>query len=84
MVFLLSFLIPMNSDRVSERNFIRFFSFLILRNYHVWNEVWMGRPDLPVGYGGWQALDATPQEASDGNPTILDVSFMHGMPSLTT
>lgn len=35
-------------------------------NYHVWNEVWMGRPDLPVGYGGWQALDATPQEASDG------------------
>lgn len=35
-------------------------------NYHVWNEVWMSRPDLPVGYGGWQALDPTPQEASDG------------------
>lgn len=35
-------------------------------NYHVWNEVWMARPDLPVGYGGWQAIDATPQELSDG------------------
>lgn len=23
-------------------------------NYHVWNEVWMARPDLPVGFGGWQ------------------------------
>ncbi|XP_014675499.1 PREDICTED: hemocyte protein-glutamine gamma-glutamyltransferase-like [Priapulus caudatus] len=35
-------------------------------NFHVWNEAWMARPDLPKGYGGWQALDATPQEASDG------------------
>ncbi|XP_064598834.1 uncharacterized protein LOC135465525 [Liolophura sinensis] len=35
-------------------------------NFHVWNEVWMARPDLPAGYGGWQAIDATPQEASDG------------------
>jgi len=26
----------------------------------------MARPDLPKGYGGWQAIDATPQEASDG------------------
>lgn len=34
-------------------------------NFHVWNEVWMSRPDLPAGYGGWQACDATPQEASD-------------------
>lgn len=24
------------------------------------------RPDLPKGYGGWQALDFTPQEQSDG------------------
>lgn len=23
-------------------------------NYHVWNDVWMARPDLPKGYGGWQ------------------------------
>lgn len=35
-------------------------------NFHVWNDVWMARPDLPTGYGGWQAIDATPQETSDG------------------
>ncbi|XP_044729882.1 hemocyte protein-glutamine gamma-glutamyltransferase-like [Chrysoperla carnea] len=35
-------------------------------NYHVWNDVWMARCDLPIGYGGWQAIDATPQETSDG------------------
>ncbi|XP_056638436.1 hemocyte protein-glutamine gamma-glutamyltransferase-like [Diorhabda sublineata] len=35
-------------------------------NYHVWSDVYMARPDLPVGYGGWQAIDATPQETSDG------------------
>ncbi|KAL4712854.1 hypothetical protein ACJJTC_011924 [Scirpophaga incertulas] len=34
-------------------------------NYHVWNEVWMERPDLGPEYGGWQAVDATPQETSD-------------------
>ncbi|XP_059179199.1 hemocyte protein-glutamine gamma-glutamyltransferase-like [Physella acuta] len=34
-------------------------------NFHVWNEVWMSRPDLPSGYGGWQVIDATPQETSD-------------------
>ncbi|KAE8742256.1 hypothetical protein FOCC_FOCC012185 [Frankliniella occidentalis] len=34
-------------------------------NYHVWTDVWMARPDLPSGYGGWQACDATPQETSD-------------------
>ncbi len=25
----------------------------------------MERPDLPSGYGGWQVIDATPQEESD-------------------
>ncbi|XP_045193134.2 protein-glutamine gamma-glutamyltransferase K-like isoform X1 [Mercenaria mercenaria] len=35
-------------------------------NFHVWNDVWLARPDLPPGYGGWQAIDATPQETSDG------------------
>uniref|UniRef100_A0A8C5PAZ8 Coagulation factor XIII A chain n=1 Tax=Leptobrachium leishanense TaxID=445787 RepID=A0A8C5PAZ8_9ANUR len=35
-------------------------------NYHCWNEAWMTRPDIPVGFGGWQAVDATPQETSDG------------------
>ncbi|CAH0557745.1 unnamed protein product [Brassicogethes aeneus] len=34
-------------------------------NYHVWNEVWMQRPDLGKEYNGWQAIDATPQELSD-------------------
>ncbi|ELU05871.1 hypothetical protein CAPTEDRAFT_125845, partial [Capitella teleta] len=34
-------------------------------NFHVWNEVWFRRPDLPSGNDGWQAIDATPQEASD-------------------
>ncbi|ALC38660.1 Tg [Drosophila busckii] len=38
-------------------------------NYHVWNELWMQRPDLGIGqfgaYDGWQVVDATPQEASD-------------------
>ena len=38
-----------------------------LWNFHVWNESWFRRPDLPDGFDGWQALDATPQEASDGN-----------------
>lgn len=33
-------------------------------NFHVWNEVWMQRPDLGFAYGGWQAIDATPQERS--------------------
>ncbi|XP_075256840.1 protein-glutamine gamma-glutamyltransferase K-like isoform X2 [Convolutriloba macropyga] len=35
-------------------------------NFHLWNEMWTKRPDLPDGCDGWQALDATPQEMSDG------------------
>ncbi|KAH0627233.1 hypothetical protein JD844_002738, partial [Phrynosoma platyrhinos] len=35
-------------------------------NFHVWNDVWMKRPDLPEGYDGWQAIDGTPQEKSQG------------------
>lgn len=38
-------------------------------NFHVWNEVWAQRPDLPPGYDGWQAVDATPQERSQGLPS---------------
>ncbi|XP_068902625.1 annulin isoform X2 [Tenebrio molitor] len=34
-------------------------------NFHVWDEVWMQRPDLGRDYGGWQAVDATPQELSE-------------------
>lgn len=33
----------------------------------MWNDVWMARKDLPPGYGGWQAIDATPQEKSRGS-----------------
>uniref|UniRef100_A0A3B4UUT8 protein-glutamine gamma-glutamyltransferase n=1 Tax=Seriola dumerili TaxID=41447 RepID=A0A3B4UUT8_SERDU len=36
-------------------------------NYHCWNEVFMARPDLPPGLAGWQVVDATPQETSDGH-----------------
>ena len=50
------------------------------RNYHVWNEAWMARPDLTgkdaeAGkFTGWQAIDATPQERSDGrNPDYLNI-----------
>ncbi|XP_019389767.1 PREDICTED: protein-glutamine gamma-glutamyltransferase 4 [Crocodylus porosus] len=35
-------------------------------NFHVWNDVWMKRSDLPEGFDGWQAIDATPQEISQG------------------
>ncbi|XP_043086032.1 protein-glutamine gamma-glutamyltransferase K-like [Puntigrus tetrazona] len=35
-------------------------------NYHVWNEAWMTRPDLPSGFGGWQVVDSTPQLTSQG------------------
>ncbi|XP_061614255.1 coagulation factor XIII A chain-like [Phyllopteryx taeniolatus] len=35
-------------------------------NYHCWNEVFMTRPDLPPRLSGWQVVDATPQETSDG------------------
>ncbi|TDG96377.1 hypothetical protein EPR50_G00240840, partial [Perca flavescens] len=31
-----------------------------------WNEVFITRDDLPPGLGGWQVVDATPQETSDG------------------
>ena len=30
----------------------------------------MARPDLPKGYDGWQVIDATPQESSDGRFSI--------------
>ncbi|XP_052507146.1 protein-glutamine gamma-glutamyltransferase E [Budorcas taxicolor] len=35
-------------------------------NFHVWNEAWFVRPDLGPSYNGWQVLDATPQERSQG------------------
>lgn len=44
------------------------------RNYHCWNECYMARPDLPEGFGGWQVVDATPQETSDGGNTCKNTS----------
>ncbi|XP_069808035.1 protein-glutamine gamma-glutamyltransferase 6-like [Dendropsophus ebraccatus] len=35
-------------------------------NFHVWNEAWFTRDDLGSFYNGWQVLDATPQETSEG------------------
>ncbi|XP_036605376.1 protein-glutamine gamma-glutamyltransferase 2 [Trichosurus vulpecula] len=35
-------------------------------NYHCWVEGWMARPDLKSGCDGWQAIDPTPQEKSEG------------------
>uniref|UniRef100_A0A4W5L5C7 Coagulation factor XIII A chain n=1 Tax=Hucho hucho TaxID=62062 RepID=A0A4W5L5C7_9TELE len=38
------------------------------RNYHCWNEAYLSRLDLPADQdlGGWQVVDSTPQETSDG------------------
>ncbi|NXG70744.1 TGM4 glutamyltransferase, partial [Baryphthengus martii] len=41
-------------------------SFDSVWNFHVWNDVWMKRTDLPAGFDGWQTIDATPQEQSQG------------------
>ncbi|XP_020508731.1 protein-glutamine gamma-glutamyltransferase 2 [Labrus bergylta] len=35
-------------------------------NFHCWVESWMRRDDLTEGNDGWQVLDPTPQERSDG------------------
>uniref|UniRef100_A0A8C4S026 protein-glutamine gamma-glutamyltransferase n=1 Tax=Erpetoichthys calabaricus TaxID=27687 RepID=A0A8C4S026_ERPCA len=35
-------------------------------NYHCWVESWMCRHDLPIGFDGWQVLDPTPQQRSEG------------------
>ncbi|XP_078092227.1 protein-glutamine gamma-glutamyltransferase 2-like [Mustelus asterias] len=35
-------------------------------NFHVWIESWMARNDLGQGNDGWQVLDSTPQEKSEG------------------
>ncbi|XP_055638668.1 annulin-like [Toxorhynchites rutilus septentrionalis] len=51
-------------------NHLREFSSDSTWNFHVWNELWMRRADLGASaeelYDGWQAVDATPQELSDG------------------
>ena len=46
----------------------------VIRNFHVWNESWFKRLDLPDGYDGWQAHDATPQELSEGTYGTVEES----------
>lgn len=36
-------------------------------NFHCWNEVFLNRKDIDEKYGGWQVIDSTPQETSDGH-----------------
>ncbi|KAK2885303.1 hypothetical protein Q8A67_016140 [Cirrhinus molitorella] len=43
-------------------------------NFHVWNEAWMSRPDLPSGFGGWQVVDSTPQLTSQDNLRCCPIS----------
>ncbi|XP_073411350.1 protein-glutamine gamma-glutamyltransferase E-like isoform X1 [Dendrobates tinctorius] len=38
----------------------------LMWNFHVWNEAWFNRKDLDSAYNGWQVMDATPLEKSDG------------------
>ena len=59
-----------------------YFDVFGLRNFHVWNDVWMSRPDLPKGYGGWQAIDATPQETSEGILQVVS-AFVLLLPALS-
>lgn len=41
-------------------------SCVFTRNFHCWVESWMRRDDLPKENNGWQVLDPTPQELSEG------------------
>lgn len=51
-------------------------------SYHVWNDIWMQRPDLPAGYGDWQVLDVTPKPKSDDN-SLSQFSFFNDIPSIS-
>ncbi|XP_071428611.1 protein 4.2 [Pithys albifrons albifrons] len=46
--------------------------------FHVWNECWMARADLLPKYSGWQALDATCQEKSEG-PSFCGPAPVHAI-----
>lgn len=57
----------------------------LFRNYHCWVECFMKRDDLPDGYDGWQVLDPTPQERSDGRfltTLLLDLEVHRELPKL--
>ncbi|XP_075701349.1 protein-glutamine gamma-glutamyltransferase E-like [Rhinoderma darwinii] len=38
----------------------------LMWNFHVWNEAWFKRKDIDPVYNGWQVMDSTPLETSDG------------------
>ncbi|CAH2302346.1 -glutamine gamma-glutamyltransferase E [Pelobates cultripes] len=38
----------------------------LMWNFHVWNESWFKRKDLGPSYDGWQIMDSTPLEKSNG------------------
>ncbi|XP_050169790.1 protein 4.2-like [Myiozetetes cayanensis] len=46
--------------------------------FHVWNECWMARAELPPEFSGWQALDATCQEKSKG-PSFCGPTPVHAI-----
>ncbi|MEQ2164643.1 hypothetical protein GOODEAATRI_008801, partial [Goodea atripinnis] len=41
------------------------------QNFHVWVECWMKRSDLSPEFDGWQVVDPTPQEKSEGRVGIF-------------
>ena len=51
--------------------------YYVYRNFHVWNESWFRRLDLPDGYDGWQVHDATPQEMSEGKYEFKRYLYLH-------
>ncbi|KAK2918158.1 hypothetical protein Q8A73_004904 [Channa argus] len=53
-------------DIMFDENFDNFKKNESTWNFHCWVESWIKRNDLPKGNDGWQVLDPTPQEPSDG------------------
>ena len=45
---------------------VLYFTNFLPRNFHVWVDSWMTRPDLGQKFDGWQTSDPTPQETSEG------------------
>lgn len=49
----------------------------LCRNFHCWNEVFLKRHDMHEKYSGWQVVDSTPQEISEGRTSPI---FSHTFP----
>lgn len=61
----------MNVSLVWFQSLMFVLSCVFTRNFHCWVESWMRRDDLPKEYNGWQVLDPTPQELSEGTFQLL-------------